>query len=192
MPPIVREATLDDLPGYFDDMRAQLPDNGRDGVWFTTVRASDADARFSPERLAEVAAACQRPVEEPRWMRVFIVEDEGRVVGHADLSGGPVATMLHRCTLGLGLQRPYRGRGLGRALMDAAIGWARGAGLAWIDLGVVAGNERARALYLELGFVEVGRVPDRFRFDGASLTDIIMALDLGALSSTAARGSMAR
>jgi len=175
---LVRAATIDDLPGIVADMRAQLPDNGRDGVWFSTVRIEDADVRFSPARLDDMRFAHARAVHEPGWARTFVATDEDRIVGHVDLTGGPVAAMLHRCTLGIGLQAAYRGRGLGRILMLTAIAWAREAGVRWIDLGVMAGNDRAYALYRSLGFVEVGRVADRFRVGETSLTDIVMALAL--------------
>ncbi len=45
-----------------------------------------------------------------------------------------------------------RGRGLGRALMNAAIELAREAGAAWMDLGTSETDVVARALYESLGF----------------------------------------
>ena len=58
--------------------------------------------------------------------------------------------------------------------------WCRDAtDLAWIDLGVFAHNEAARALYRKVGFVELGTTRDRFRVDGTSIDDIHMTLALG-------------
>jgi len=48
----------------------------------------------------------------------------------------------------------------------------------WIDLGVFAHNEAARALYKSVGFVEVGTVKDQFRVDGVSIDDVSMTLAL--------------
>jgi ribosomal protein S18 acetylase RimI-like enzyme len=45
-----------------------------------------------------------------------------------------------------------RGRGLGRALMNAAIELARERGSAWMDLGTSDDDVAARALYESLGF----------------------------------------
>ncbi len=45
-----------------------------------------------------------------------------------------------------------RGRGVARALMDAAESWARGRGFSRISLNVWAQNERARGLYEHLGY----------------------------------------
>jgi ribosomal protein S18 acetylase RimI-like enzyme len=80
--------------------------------------------------------------------------------------------------LGMGVERGARGNGLGRALLAAAIAWARTAELAWLDLGVFAHNERARALYRTVGFVEVGTTRDRFRVDGVVIDDVAMVLAL--------------
>jgi ribosomal protein S18 acetylase RimI-like enzyme len=79
------------------------------------------------------------------------------------------------------VERPYRGRGLGRALMEACIDWARQQpSLSWVDLGVFEGNDVAEALYRKLGFTELGRTPDRFRVDGLQITDITMVLQVDA------------
>jgi len=47
-----------------------------------------------------------------------------------------------------------RGIGLGHALMEAAIDWARAVGLERLALGVFTTNERAIALYRSVGFVD--------------------------------------
>jgi len=102
------------------------------------------------------------------------------VVGHLELRGGRITAEMHRATLGMGLGRAYTGQGYGRRLVEVAVRWAReDAGLSWIDLGVFAGNERARRLYQRMGFVQQGAREDAFRIDaGVSVTDIQMALDL--------------
>ncbi|MGN6870177.1 MAG: GNAT family N-acetyltransferase [Solirubrobacteraceae bacterium] len=53
-----------------------------------------------------------------------------------------------------------RGRGLGRALMNAAIELARERGSAWMDLGTSDADVVARALYESLGFSNREGRPD--------------------------------
>jgi ribosomal protein S18 acetylase RimI-like enzyme len=53
-----------------------------------------------------------------------------------------------------------RGRGLGRALMEAAIELARGAGADHMDLGTSEDDVAARALYESLGFINRERGSD--------------------------------
>jgi GNAT superfamily N-acetyltransferase len=45
-----------------------------------------------------------------------------------------------------------RGSGMGRALIAACMDWARSRGLGVIEIGVLAGNARARAVYESAGF----------------------------------------
>lgn len=51
----------------------------------------------------------------------------------------------------------HRGHGVGRALLDAALGEAAARGIAAVYLEVRDSNQRARELYASRGFEEVGR-----------------------------------
>jgi ribosomal protein S18 acetylase RimI-like enzyme len=51
-------------------------------------------------------------------------------------------------TVGAGVE----GQGVGRALLEAAEGWARAQGLELITLNVFVGNQRARAVYERIGY----------------------------------------
>lgn len=175
----IRAAQLDDLAAWHAHLAATMGDNGADDRYFTPFTAEQSRTRFTEERLANAKARAVRTTGELDWLRVFLaVTAEGQVVGHADLQGGKIAAELHRATVGLGVERRHHRRGLGERLMTTAIAWARREGLAWMDLGVFSGNDPAIALYQKLGFVEVGRTPDRFRVGDASLTDVSMTLRL--------------
>jgi GNAT superfamily N-acetyltransferase len=50
-----------------------------------------------------------------------------------------------------------RGRGAGRALLDAAIAWARSRALDRLELWVTKGNAPAERLYERAGFADTGR-----------------------------------
>lgn len=133
----------------------------------------------------EIREACElrwaRPLSEPLWGRAWLLlRDEGVVVGHVELRGGRIPAELHRATLGMGIERAHVGQGHGTRLLAEAIRWARSeAGLAWLDLGVFAGNEPARRLYERAGFATLGPRVDAFRLpDGTVITDVLMALDL--------------
>lgn len=49
--------------------------------------------------------------------------------------------------------RAGEGRGVGRALLAAADRWAEAAGYPWLTLHVFEGNDRARRLYEQTGYV---------------------------------------
>jgi GNAT superfamily N-acetyltransferase len=118
------------------------------------------------------------PSDEPGWERLWGAFEGEHMVGHVNLCGGSLYSMLHRARLGLGVERAHRRKGLGEALMREAIAWARTEGLAWVDLGVFVHNAPARALYEKLGFREVGLTRDAFRVRDTSIDDIAMTLAL--------------
>lgn len=122
------------------------------------------------------------PLDEPGWQRWWgaFVESGDRIVGHVDLRADALRTGLHRCVLGIGVERAHRGAGLGQELMQVAIEFCRQApSLEWLDLRVFAHNTSARRLYQHLGFQEVATFTDRFRINGDVIDDVAMTLPVG-------------
>ena len=72
----------------------------------------------------------------------------------------------------------YRGRGVGRALIDAAIEQAERDGVRKLTLRVLGHNAPARALYAACGFEVEGVPRELFFLDGGYVDDVLMALDL--------------
>ena len=75
--------------------------------------------------------------------------------------------------LGMAVARPWRGRGVGTALVEAAIAWSRDQGLHKLSLSVFPHNEAAIALYRKFGFVAEGRRTKQFRRSSGELWDSI-------------------
>lgn len=73
--------------------------------------------------------------------------------------------------IGMMVAREWRGRGVGLALMEAAIAWAREQGLHKLSLDVFPHNEAAIALYRKFGFVEEGRRVKQYRRRNGELWD---------------------
>ena len=80
--------------------------------------------------------------------------------------------------IGMAVAREWRGRGVGSALLAAAIEWARERGLHKLSLAVFAHNVAAIALYRKFGFIEEGRRVKQYRRANGELWD---ALDMGLL-----------
>jgi ribosomal protein S18 acetylase RimI-like enzyme len=70
------------------------------------------------------------------------------------------------------------GRGIGRALVDAAVGHARASGLRLIVLSVTEANRAAIALYQRAGFKSFGLEPRAIQVDGRFFAKHHMALEL--------------
>lgn len=82
------------------------------------------------------------------WGAVFVALENGHVVGFIGVH--PHEEFGHE--LGMLVDEPYRGRGLGKALLERAIQWAREQQLPDLSLFVFPHNERAIALYRSAGF----------------------------------------
>jgi RimJ/RimL family protein N-acetyltransferase len=114
--------------------------------------------------------------------------DIERRAGRYELDGGLVAVagdeivgILHvqpsghgYAEIGMLVARAWRGRGVGSALMEAAIEWARARGdIHKLSLGVFAHNAAGLALYKKFGFVEEGRRVKHYRRQSGELYDSI-------------------
>jgi RimJ/RimL family protein N-acetyltransferase len=75
--------------------------------------------------------------------------------------------------IGMMVAAEWRGRGVGTALVAAAIDWARARGLHKLTLSVFPHNEAALALYGKFGFVEEGRLVKHLRRTNGDLWDLI-------------------
>ena len=174
MEPTIRPLARDDRQRFQEHIGRVRAESSRGGdPPFTPTTPAD---QVDPAKLDFEAYV--RPLTEPKWRRAFVlVTDDGSIVGHVDLHGDQFRAGLHRCELGIGIERPYRRLGFGRQLLQNAIELARvSRSVDWIDLYVFGHNAAARALYRKLGFKEAGTVTDRFRIDGRSIDDVIMTL----------------
>jgi ribosomal protein S18 acetylase RimI-like enzyme len=79
---------------------------------------------------------------------------------------------------GLSVDPGYRRRGVGKALIHAALGQARAAGARRLMLRVLAHNTGARELYAQCGFEVEGVHRELFLLDGRYVDDIWMARSL--------------
>lgn len=107
----------------------------------------------------------------------FVAVSDGKVVGWCDImprNSRPV--MAHVGVLGIGLLPAFRGCGIGRRLMTAALDKARAKNLTRIELGVREGNDNAMALYKKTGFQVEGLQKKAFRIDGVYENVYQMAL----------------
>ncbi len=98
------------------------------------------------------------------------------VIGWCDVRREFFPSRAHRGTLGTGLLPQWRGRGVGRRLIEATLTQARRLGFIRIELDVYADNARAVALYERAGFVREGLIRDASLIDGVFRDAILMAI----------------
>ena len=155
---------------------------------FTVRPASVADARPMAELFAAVAEersgiATEPPVDvDARTVQFTASVAESIVAVASDRIIGLIHVEVRRYGVGefgMLVDRDWRGRGVGSALIQAAIDWARDQGLHKLSLEVFAQNAAAIALYRKCGFVEEGhRVKHYRRADGELWDSLIMGLPL--------------
>lgn len=79
-----------------------------------------------------------------------------RIVGWCDVIPHRWEGFRHGGRLGMGIVREFRGAGIGRRLLDAAVRGAREAGLSRVELEVFSSNTIAIKLYERYGFAREG------------------------------------
>jgi ribosomal protein S18 acetylase RimI-like enzyme len=84
---------------------------------------------------------------------------------------------------GLAVDPGMQGRGIGRALLDAAVEEARQRGARRLTLRVLSTNTAARAAYEAAGFEVEGVLRGEFVIDGREVDDVLMARELGSTRS---------
>jgi ribosomal protein S18 acetylase RimI-like enzyme len=153
----MRHGDLDAVLLLFDQVAAE-------GLWIGT------EPGYDRERYREIFGFAMSVNNG-----MFVAESDGSLVGI-------LTTYRHEeygWTLGMMVDERHRGRGVGRALMDALFAWARGKGIARLSLLVFPHNERALALYRSSGFVEKERYPnDVMRRNGEHWDSILMQKEL--------------
>jgi acetyltransferase len=104
--------------------------------------------------------------------RTLLAAFEGEtLIGSVQLGPEPRANGRHRAeVMKLMVLRSHRGRGVGRALMQALLEAARASGRTLLLLDVRTGDPAER-LYRTLGFVPFGRVPGHARSPDGRLAD---------------------
>jgi len=100
---------------------------------------------------------------------------DGRVIGWCDITPGKREQFAHKGTLGMGIIKEFRGRGIGTKLIQTAINAAVDIGLKRVELEVYSTKDAAIKLYRKTGFIEEGRKIKAVCLDGIYIDELIMA-----------------
>lgn len=167
----------------------------RDGTPFAirTAELADADGMFDylahidltsdynvsrpGTRLrSDVIARIETDLSHPN--RLFILaEHQSSIVGELSFHGNTLERIAHHGHLGISVHADWRSRGIGTALLQVLLLWARTHPvIEKVCLGVFAENAAAIALYRRMGFWEEGRRDGEFKLGpGRYMDDIQMS-----------------
>jgi RimJ/RimL family protein N-acetyltransferase len=110
---------------------------------------------------------------------ILIAEVHGEIIGHCACGGSTKRALRHAVGLGIDIDRHYRNQGVGTALMQAMIDWARAnPAIRRIELDVFTHNLPAINLYLKFGFEIEGRKHMAYFKEGGYVDAYLMALIL--------------
>jgi GNAT superfamily N-acetyltransferase len=144
---LIRDATDDDWPQIWPFMRQ-------------IVTAGDTYA-YDPQM--DEATARQLWMVGPPGRTVVAVQEGGTVVGTAGMYANRPGPGSHVASASFMVDPVAAGRGVGRALGEEVLAWARATGFRAIQFNaVVETNARAVTLWRSLGFEIIGTVPEAF------------------------------
>jgi phosphinothricin acetyltransferase len=134
------------------------------------------------DRLATLETELRTPRDRLEWLRargarhpVIVAEAEGQVVGWGSLNAfNPRKAYDWVADFSVYVERGWRGRGVGRRLLDHLIELARTLGYHKMVLSAFPFNEAGMALYRRLGFRIVGVYREQGQLDGKWVDTIIM------------------
>jgi RimJ/RimL family protein N-acetyltransferase len=167
-------------------------------VTFVVRPADPGDAQDLKELGDEVAAepegwlatsdGWRTAADERRYLRairryphaaVFVAEaEDGTVVGRLSIARDQHPASRHVADVGLMVSQPHRRRGIGRALLGAAVDWAREQGVRKLELHVFPHNVAAIALYEQFGFLREGYRKAHYRRGDEYVDAILMAYEV--------------
>lgn len=111
-----------------------------------------------------------RAVFEQVWVDVtqtIVARVDGRLIGAYVLKPNHPGMASHIANAGYVVANEFRGRGIGRTLVEHSITEAPRHGFDAIQFNLVFESNPARALYEELGWQEIGRLPRAVRREAA-------------------------
>ena len=109
---------------------------------------------------------------------VVVAEAAGEIVGRLSVARDPHPASRHVADLGLMVAVSARRQGVGWALLDQAVAWARPAGVRKLELHVFPHNEPALRLYERFGFAREGLRRGHYRRGREYVDAILMAYEV--------------
>ncbi|MHC4388942.1 MAG: GNAT family N-acetyltransferase [Planctomycetota bacterium] len=161
---LVRAAVPEDAEALLEHARVILTE---DLYNVTTLEEFDMTVEKEREWI-------QKHIDHPAQI-VLAAELGGCIVGGLGLENHSRKRLQHYGTLHMGVHPQHRGKGVGTALLQSLIDWAKGnPTIEKLCLMVFATNQPAIGFYRRMGFVEEGRRARHVRIADGGYVDVIL------------------
>ena len=124
----------------------------------------------------EVEEFIKRINSDPKSVMYFAWKNDD-IVGSANISGMK-RRMSHRANFAISVAKSEWGSGIGSALLEKCISFAKDNGIEIINLDTRSDNIRAISLYKKFGFIKIGQMPAFSKINGEYIDADLMYLDL--------------
>jgi len=133
----------------------------------TTVEEFDASEEAQ-------SAWIQEYLDNPNWI-LLVAEHEGELIGNLEFRNNPKLRNQHSGEFGMGIRDTYRNKGIGKAILDVFLSWAKDSStIEKINLTVMSTNSVGVNLYQNFGFIEQGHHPEAIRVNNEYIEVIQM------------------
>lgn len=133
--------------------------------------------------------ACMTTESEAKWIKNNRTSPnalgiscyiDGEIVGSCDINFKGGIKTSHRATVSISVLKKYWGNGIGSAMLAELIAAAQARPeIGIVELELIEGNDRAKALYEKYGFKIVGERPNAFKLkDGRLLKEYFMQKEI--------------
>ena len=165
---LVREASAEDVPALLEYIEAISGESDFLSFGRGEFRLSESEER-------EVLLDYQRSTN--KLYALGLIDSE--IVSSLSFSAGSRPRIQHTGEFGMSVCKEYWGLGIGSAMLDTLLEWARATGIiVKINLRVRTDNQRAIQLYERIGFVREGTISKEIRLDGKYYDHHWMGLEL--------------
>jgi L-amino acid N-acyltransferase len=144
-------------------------------IYNEAIREGGFTGDLEPVTLASRAAWYS---DHTNSYRVFVIEEQGSVVGYVSISPYRKGRQAFRntCEISYYILSHARGKGLGKKLVSHAIDYARAAGFRVIVAILLACNARSISLLQAFRFTESGRIHEAASIGDALVDHLYMSL----------------
>ncbi len=106
----------------------------------------------------------------------FVALSGDKVIGWCDVLPEEKEITKHVGVMGVGVLPEFRGKGIGRRLIETTLDKAKSQGITRIELWVFEDNKKAFELYKRMGFEVEGLKRNAIKIDGVYKNEHIMAM----------------